>query len=204
MNKKQLTIGWSKKILAFILDLFILYLAYNIIDFAIVLGIGFLVGKKTAYSYLGLSANAILIPLLIILYMYYLPKKLGNTFGRKILRIQDKFNIFWSPLNRLDKKFDDFPERNNISGDSSFLSKFLEQSNKHEEIINKYSKYWKRKNKNIDIKEMYFELSAAGCYHIELILRSEQYIDRYIQLKAEGKTPIEIAYILVKEIDGDK
>ncbi len=85
---------------------------------------------------------------------------------------------------------------------SDFVRRWLDSANKHEEIVKKYSKYWKEKGKDVDIKEMFNELQRAGCYHSELILRTEQYIDRYIELKSEGKTPLEIAYILIKEIDG--
>lgn len=87
---------------------------------------------------------------------------------------------------------------------ASFIRRFLDRANEHEKIIDKYNKYWKEKGKNIDIKEMYYDLCRAGCYHVELIIRSEQHVDRYIKLKEEGKTPVEIAYILVKEIEGDK
>ncbi len=104
MNKKQLTIARSKKFLAFILDLIIMVIIASII--VSILGIiiyslfkifGLYAGElsdetKSAIEIMDFIFKA----LIVLLYFWWIPKKIGNTFGRKLLKIKDKFNIFWT------------------------------------------------------------------------------------------------------------
>lgn len=103
MNKKQLIVIWVRKISAFTLDLFFIWLLLFPFDLVIFLILGFVFGKGFVHGFLstieGINRIAI-----IILYFLILPKKIGNTFGRKLLKIQDKFNLFWTwPFLRKDR-----------------------------------------------------------------------------------------------------
>lgn len=117
MNKKQRIVAWGKRVLAFILDLIIMIIIASIISS--ILGIIIYSFFKTFGLYASeLSdeiksatqiADFIFKTFIIILYFWWVPKKIGNTFGRKILRIQDKFNLFWTwPFLR---RLDDFPKK---------------------------------------------------------------------------------------------
>ncbi|MCJ7547480.1 MAG: hypothetical protein MUP30_11760 [Deltaproteobacteria bacterium] len=82
------------------------------------------------------------------------------------------------------------------------LNNFLRKSSKTDKFLEKWGKHWKNKGKNIDIKEIYYDLCCCGCYHAEKVVKSEKYLDRYLQLKKQKISDIEISYILIKEIDG--
>lgn len=84
---------------------------------------------------------------------------------------------------------------------SDFVRKFMDDAEKHQKFINQMAEHWKNKAKDIDIKDMYFKLSAGGCRYADLIIQNEKYIDRYTELQNEGKSDIEIAYILDVEIE---
>ena len=99
MNKNQLIVAWGKKIVAFVLDLAILIAIYYVVAGIVVLGIGYSLGKQIALRFESIF-DALFRLFLLIWYFVFLPKIIGNTFGRKILKIKDKFNIFWSPLKR--------------------------------------------------------------------------------------------------------
>ena len=92
----------------------ILKIAAFVIDIIIVLILEFLI--VFIFWMFGVSKSIIVgieilskIPILIA-YFYFTPKKFGNTFGRKILKIEDKFDLFWtwSFLRNRDK----FPASN--------------------------------------------------------------------------------------------
>lgn len=84
---------------------------------------------------------------------------------------------------------------------SDFVRKFMDDAEKHQKFINQMAEHWKNKAKNIDIKDMHFKLSAGGCRYADLIIQNEKYINRYTELQNEGKSDIEIAYILDAEIE---
>lgn len=106
MNRKRLIVAWVKNIVAFVIDLFIAVL----FTFAIEIVLVILLMPFIAKGYLVKIERVLDVPILL-LYFYLYPRLFGNTLGRKILRIQDKFNIFWSPLNRLDRKYNKFPAK---------------------------------------------------------------------------------------------
>jgi hypothetical protein len=110
MNKKQLTVAWGKKILAFILDIIIAYPLILILEFVILLFIFPFVAKE--YHRL---IQQVLSILLFIAYFFLLPNLTGNTFGRKILRIKDRYTaLVISPLihvlNKLTESREKFPQ----------------------------------------------------------------------------------------------
>lgn len=111
MNKKQLITTWIKKILAFVLDLVGMIILAYILVLVLSLIMGFLV-HGVPYSELNddfktiLGFISFLFKVVVIwLYFWMIPKKIGNTFGRKLLKIEDKINIFWmwSFLRNRDK-----------------------------------------------------------------------------------------------------
>lgn len=83
---------------------------------------------------------------------------------------------------------------------SDFVRKFMNNAEKHQKFINQMVEHWKNKAKKIDIKDMHFKLSAGGCRYADLIIQNEKYIDRYTELQNEGKSDVEIAYILDVEV----
>ncbi len=109
MKKKQLIISFAKKIVAFILDIIIAFPLIIILEFILAIMISLFIEKK----YITVIERLLDI-LLLIIYFYFIPKFFGNTFGRKILRVKDRFNLFWSPLHKLDKLPSEHLRKNEI------------------------------------------------------------------------------------------
>jgi hypothetical protein len=84
---------------------------------------------------------------------------------------------------------------------SDFVRKFMNNAEKHQAFIDKMAKYWEAKRKDTHIKDMHFKLSAGGCRYADFIIQNEKYIDRYIELKNQEKSDVEIAYILDVEVE---
>jgi uncharacterized RDD family membrane protein YckC len=99
MNK---TLILFKKISAFVIDLIICWLLLFPLDFIAILILDYSLGKQFVIDYFSIIETVNII-LILILYFVFVPKKFGNTFGRKILKIKDSFNIFRCPLDKLDK-----------------------------------------------------------------------------------------------------
>jgi hypothetical protein len=109
MNKKQLIVAWSKKFLAFVLDIIIAYPLILISQFVIII----LLSPFVANAYLDLVKGILDISLFII-YFFYLPTLIGNTFGRKIFKIKDRYTaLVVSPvihlINKLNERKEVFP-----------------------------------------------------------------------------------------------
>ena len=100
--------SWIKKIIAFVLDFIILWFIIGVFEIFIFLFLSpIIIGFKT---YITIMEKALDL-FIIFSYFYILPNIFGNTPARKLLKIKDKFNLFWSPLNRLDKEYDRFPAK---------------------------------------------------------------------------------------------
>jgi len=104
MEIKLNILGWGKKTLAFIIDFLILIPLYYIIAFIIFLSTTMLGGKEFALKFESLTDLVVRI-LLLLVYFFFLPKQIGNSIGRKILRIEDRFDLFWTwPFFRSKEK----------------------------------------------------------------------------------------------------
>ena len=102
----------------------------------------------------------------------------------------------------LDNFVDQFLDAKNKGCNmSDFVRKFMNNAEKHQAFIDQMAKYWEAKRKDIDIKDMHFKLSAGGCRYADFIIQNEKHIDRYIGLKNQGKSGLEIAHILDVEIE---
>ena len=108
MNEKQLAVGLGKKILAFILDLVIfvffakitlLFLEIIIYCLFITLGIHYNDNELNTLTkdIIGVLDFIFKIAMLVA-YFVWIPNKVGNTFGRKILKIKDKIDFSWIPF----------------------------------------------------------------------------------------------------------
>lgn len=80
----------------------------------------------------------------------------------------------------------------------------MDDADKHQKFIAQTEDYWKNRGKDIDIKNIHFKLSAAGCIYADTIIQSQKYIDRYKALQNEGKSDLEIADVLNSEIGSQR
>jgi len=90
----------SRKAVALVIDVIIAV----VLNFIFVIAIFYLFGKQTAAIVEGPFGL-----LYIFIYFRLVPQMAGNTIGRKLLGIEDRFNLFWSPW--IKESDDEFPQK---------------------------------------------------------------------------------------------
>ena len=84
-----------KKVFAFIIDLMFIGLLNNIICFIVLIGLVFFVSADT-YSIIQSGIGKFMLIVALALYLSLTNKLLGNTLGRKILGVKEKYSMKYS------------------------------------------------------------------------------------------------------------